>query len=45
MSVDPEMLKILENLQNAEQIHEKKKADRAAGIHVVKEDAKKCIIS
>ncbi len=40
MSVDPEMLKILENLQNAEQIHEKKKADRAAGIHVVKEDAK-----
>ena len=39
MTVDPEMLKILQNLENAEQIHEKKKADRAAGIHVVKEDA------
>jgi oligoribonuclease (3'-5' exoribonuclease) len=39
MSIDPEMLKILQNLENAQQIHEDKKQARAEGKEVVSEDS------
>ena len=39
MTVDPEMLKILKNLENAEQLHEQKQIDRAQGKAVVSEDS------
>jgi hypothetical protein len=40
MSVDPEMLKILQNLNNAQQLHEDKITARAEGREVVSEDSK-----
>lgn len=39
MTVDPEMMKILQNLENAQSIHEKKIEDRAKGKHVVNESS------
>ena len=39
MTVDPEMMKILQNLENAQSIHEKKIEDRAQGKHVVNENS------
>lgn len=39
MTVDKEMLKILQNLENAQSIHEKKIEDRAQGKHVVNENS------
>lgn len=40
MSVDPEMLKILQNLNNAQQLHEDKITAREEGREVVSEDSK-----
>lgn len=40
MTVDPEMMKILQNLQNAEQLHEQKQLDRSKGIVNVSSDSK-----
>lgn len=39
MTVDREMLKILQNLENAKNLHEQKVSDRAEGKAVVTEDA------
>jgi len=39
MSIDPEMLKILQNLENAQQIHEDKKQARVEGKEVVSESS------
>ena len=43
MTVDPEMMKILQNLENAQSIHEKKIEDRAQGKHVVNENSQDII--